>query len=93
MDPPTRTMESQWQSKIEKREAKKNAPQNIPTQDAGLRTGKSEAIYAGLPPSSFRAGDILSSRCLSSLNEGSQVLSILLTPSPPTEFSLILKPS
>jgi hypothetical protein len=49
--------------------------------------------YTGPPPSSFRAGDILGPICLSSLDEGSPALSALLTPSPPTEFSLTLQPS
>ena len=49
--------------------------------------------YAGLPPPSFRAGDILGPRCISFLNEGSPALSVLLAPSPPSELSLTLKPS
>jgi hypothetical protein len=49
--------------------------------------------YAGPPPSSFRAGDIIGPRCLSSLDEGSPALSALHIPSPPTEFSLTLQSS
>jgi hypothetical protein len=51
--------------------------------------GKQENLrphYEGPPPSSFRAGDILGPKYLSSLYEGSSGLSDLLTPSPPTVF-------
>jgi hypothetical protein len=71
--------EEEFQSKI-------NPPRNIPTPDAGWRTGQSETTLRRPTPSSFRAGDILGPRCLSSLDEGSPALSALLTPSPPTVF-------
>jgi hypothetical protein len=45
-----------------------------------LRTGKSETTQRRPTPSSFRAEDILGPRCISSLDEGSPALSVLLTP-------------
>jgi hypothetical protein len=72
-------------------ESERNAPQNIPTQDAGWRTGKSETTLCKPTPIQFLGERY--PRYLSSLDEGSSALSDLLTPSPPTEFFLTLQPS